>query len=247
MQVMNRNLHESLKIPFYFLVLLGIVVSQNLWGENNKDTQIPFDEVDIFIEFNSTDEDVGIQVFLDAESWRRLVIRNPNGAEILDVTASRSLRTQGLTEFFFESSEPSLDEVPLEEFLERFPEGEYSFIGRTIEGELLESTDTFTHAIPDGPSIVSPERNNQVLDPKNVIIRWDPVTTPAGIQIVSYEVIVSGGDPSREFRALLPAGSTQVKVPREVLPPGERYEFEVLAKEVSGNQTITSGFFRTAE
>jgi hypothetical protein len=234
-------------IPFYFLIVLMIHGSQNLWADSNKDAQIPFAEVNIFIEFNSTDEDVGVQVFLDADSWRRLIITNPNGAEILDVTASRSLRTQGLTEFFFESSEPSLDEVPLEEFLERFPEGEYTFIGRTIEGELLEGTDTFTHAIPDGPSIVSPERNGMVLDPRNVIIRWDPVTTPAGIEIVSYEVIVSGGDPSSEFDAVLPATSTRLRVPREILQAGQRYDFEVLAKEVSGNQTITSGFFRTAE
>jgi hypothetical protein len=243
MRIINRNFHSTITTTFFFLVLIIVQgpIAPNLWA------QTPFADIDMFIEFNSTDEDVGIQVALDADSWRELTIATPDGRRILHVTASRSLRTQGLTEFFFESSEPSLDEVPLSEFLARFPEGEYRFSSRTIEGERLEGTDTFTHAIPDGPSIVSPEKNGQVFNRTKASISWDPVTTPPGIQIVSYEVIVSGKQPNREFRVLLPATSTKVKVPPEILQPGKRYDFEVLAKEVSGNQTITAGFFRTSQ
>ncbi|MCI0447534.1 fibronectin type III domain-containing protein [bacterium] len=239
MGIMNR------RFLFLMIVIIQGLIPSKVWADMDKGAQIPFADVDLFIEFNSTDEDVGVQVSLDGDPWRELTIVRPDGGTLLRVTASRSLRTQGLTEFFFESSEPSLDEVPLPEFLARFPEGEYRFFGKTIEGERIEGTDSFTHAIPDGPSIVSPERNGQTFDLGKAIISWDPVTTPAGIEIVSYEVIVSGEE--REFTALLPPNVRRIRVPREILQPGMRYEFEVLAKEVSGNQTITSGFFRTSQ
>lgn len=243
MNVMKRDLHTRMVISLFLLVM---TVAPMLRAASGSGAQIEFEDAEIFIEFNSTDEDVGVQVFLDGEPWRTLRIVNPNGRTILNTAGSGSLRTQGLTEFFFESSEPSLDEVPLSEFLARFPEGEYTFIGATTEGEMIEGADTFTHDIPDGPSIVLPQRNGLVLNPGKVTIGWDPVTTPAGIEIVSYEVIVSGGNPKREFRVLLPATITRVKVPQVIFEPDRRYEFEVLAKEKSGNQTITSGFFRTA-
>jgi hypothetical protein len=38
---------------------------------------------------------------------------------------------------------------------------------------------------------------------------------------------------------------TSVKIPKEFLKPDRNYIFEVLAKEVSGNQTITEGSFTT--
>jgi hypothetical protein len=36
-----------------------------------------------------------------------------------------------------------------------------------------------------------------------------------------------------------------VKIPPEFLQSGKQYKFEVLAKEVGGNQTITEWSFRT--
>lgn len=249
MRITKRNLQASTTTSVVFLVMVIIQGSAvpKLWADaSNSFAKIPFADAEIKIEFNSTDEDVGVQVSLDGEPWRRVTIVSPNGRTILEITGSDNLRKQGLTELFFESSEPSLDEVPLSEFLARFPEGEYKFFGITTEGDRLEGRDTLTHAIPDGPSIVSPSKNGVVLDPTKTFIRWDPVTAPAGIQIVGYEVTVSGAKISREFSVLLPPTSTSVKVPREILEPGRRYDFEVLSIEVSGNQTITSGFFRTA-
>jgi hypothetical protein len=93
---------------------------------------------------------------LDGEPWKRVKVFDPNEHKILDITGKRSLRKQGLTELFFESSEPSLDEVSLDEFLARFPEGEYEFKGWTINGVELESEAILTHVIPAGPEIISP-------------------------------------------------------------------------------------------
>lgn len=203
-------------------------------------SQIPFEEVKIIIEVNATDGDAGLQIFFDAEDWREVEVFGPDGQTIFEVEGQSSLGEHGMTELFIESAEPSFEDLPLEEFLLRFPAGEYRFSGVTIEGDVLVGAATLTHAIPDGPVIVSPEEDS-VQDPNNTVVRWEPVADPPGSEIVGYQVIVEG------FSVELPATATSVTVPPEFLEPGTEYSFEVLAIEESGNQTITESFFKTAE
>src|SRR5262245_23955510 len=181
----------------------------------------------------------GIQVALDAEAWKSLRIASPDGRSILAVGGKGSLKKLGLSEFFFESDEPGLDELPLNNFLAMFPEGEYKFFGTTPDGEKLLSTATFSHQIPDGPVVVSPA----LQDRANAVIRWNPVTAPAGIAIASYEVVIEQED--RTFDVTLPATATSVTIPPEFLQPATAYPFEVLAKAENGNQTITGSSFST--
>ncbi len=247
MRVIETNFCSLLITSVSFLVLVVVlgIAAPMLWAEDRKaDAQIPFGDVIIRIEFNSTDEDVGIQIDFDGKPWKRVFIVNPNGSRIFEVFGRGKLTNFGLTQLFSESHEPPLDEMPLPDFLALFPEGEYKFFGTTVEGETLESTATLTHNIPDGPSIVSPERN-AVVDPQKAIIRWDPVTTPPGIQISGYLVTVDGGKPDRAFSIELPATATSVRVPPALFESGSNYKFEVLAIEVGGNQTISSGSFKT--
>lgn len=80
----------------------------------NGPDEIPFEIARLIIEYNATDEDVGVQVLLDGGSYE-LNIFGPEGNRLLKIEATSSLQKQGLTELFFESSEPTLDEVPLED------------------------------------------------------------------------------------------------------------------------------------
>jgi len=195
----------------------------------------------IFIEYNSSANDLGFEVSLDAEDWNSLKIVNPAGTTIFEVEGKGPYGQLGLTELFFEGAEPSLDEFPLEDLLALFPEGKYQFLGQTVGGTRLSSQVTLSHAVPDGPD-VSSEVNGDT-----IVIRWGPVTSPPEgfpqrkIQIVGFQVIV---DP---FQVTLPATSRQVTLPKEFvqsLAPG-LHDFEVLAIDVSGNQTITEGTFTT--
>ena len=71
---------------------------------------------------------------------------------------------------------------------------------------------------------------------------------PAGSEIVAYQVIVTqllDALPKRTFSVHVPASVTSVTVPSEFLQAGADYEFEVLAIEAGGNQTITSSTFST--
>jgi len=220
--------------------------------ELRAEREIPFSRTRMIIEYNSSADDIGVQVSLDGEPWRSLKIESPNGRTILDLITNRSLRKQGLTELFFESSEPSLADVPIEVFFDRFPEGVYEFEGKTVEGQEIEGEAVFTHVIPAGPENLSPEEGAEV-DPEALDIEWNSVDkTRDGkpVEIVAYQVIVERADNAalgaapRLFDIKLapsPGETQRVTVPSQFLEPGKEYKFEVLAIEAGGNQTITEG------
>ncbi len=205
---------------------------------------VTFSDAKMFIEFNSSAEDIGVQVFLDGEPWRRVKIINPDGVRLLEIETLGDIRELGLTELFFESNEPELIKLPLEEFQAHFPEGDYRFSGKTIEGDDIRATAIFTHVIPDGAVILTPS-DGEIVDPDNTVISWEPVADPPGSAIRGYQIIVETG-PFAEFMVKLSANTTSVKVPPEFLHPGRDYNFEILSIETGGNQTITEGTFSTA-
>jgi hypothetical protein len=180
----------------------------------------------------------------------------PDGTTIVDVMGEGSVGLQGITEFFFESAEPSFDDLPLYESFARFPEGEYKFIGMTTEGDELVGTATLTHILPCGPEIITPEEDDEV-DPDDTVIIWEAVTKefdadgecidPTELEIAGYQVIVLREEPKPklEFSVTLPPTATMITVPSEFLLPATEYKFEVLAIEASGNQTLTKSTFTT--
>ena len=197
----------------------------------------------IYIEYNQTANDLGFHVSLDGEDWTDLRILDPNGKRIFDVSAKGGYKNLGLTELFFEGAEPNLDDFPLEDLLALFPEGDYTMIGRTVDGQYLRSLATLTHDVPDGPVVST--ALVPACDGNTREISWTSVTGPAPIlpdatvSIVGYQVLVSS------FQITLPGSSTSVTIPEEFyasLAPGTQ-PFEVLAIDVSGNQTITEGTF----
>jgi hypothetical protein len=202
-----------------------------------KAKPIKYAAADLFIETNATDGDIGLQLFMDAEPWDSFKLFDPNGRKLIQKAGTDGrLRGWGLTEYFFETDEPSFDEVPVREFKKRFPAGKYTFRGRTVDGRKLVGSDRLSHLIPDGPVITSPTEG-AVLDRNDVVVSWEPVSKPAGVKIASYEVIVEIGDRNLDLR--VPPSVTSVSVPPEFLTPGAKVLGEVLAKERSGNQTIT--------
>lgn len=232
--------------PFVVLALAALVIAPpNPWAA-------PFSQRKIIIEVNGTAGDGGIQIFVDAVGWRRLEVFDPNGERVFDVAGSGSVGMTGVTELFFESAEPSFEDLPLDQLLERFPEGNYTFRGTTVDDKSLFSRAPLAHNIPAGPSVVSPEEG-AALDPNSpVVIDWDPVTVPfpgttLPITIGGYQVIVERVQPQPllVFSVFLPATVTEVTVPAEFIEANAEYKFEVLAIEQSGNQTITESAFST--
>jgi hypothetical protein len=239
----SRMKKRVVAVVAVLMLLSALALSSNGAGADVR--TVPLEDVSMIVEVNSTDGDAGLQLFLDGEAWRSIQVRSPEGRKIFDVAGGGQLKKLGLTELFWESEEPSFDEMPLEEFLALFPEGEYTFSGKTVDGERLAGSALFSHDIPSGPVVVSPEEGSVVPADAAVVV-WEPAAEPAGIDIVGFQVIVEREDEARTFQVDLPATATRVTIPPEFLEANTGYKVEVLAIEASGNQTITEVSFQTS-
>jgi hypothetical protein len=224
------------------LVVLGGTALGRSQTSEAAGKPIPLAAATLIIEVNGTDGDAGLQFFLDGEPWNSMTISDPNGDVVVDVEAEGRLKDWGLTELFSESNEPPFSEVPLAEFKARFPEGKYTFVGETIDGERLVGRARLSHDIPVEPEITSPADGASV-DRVGVVARWTPAAQPAGIDIVGYRVIVTREDPLRVYQVELPALARKVPIPAAFLQSDTEYELEIQAIEESGNWTFATSFF----
>jgi len=232
----------------------------------SQEDALPFGATVLVIEL--ADNDIELQIFADAVEWTRLMVSDPNERTIFEAKAAEGLETQGgMSEMFWASEpthylqhDPNFDE-PVEGFLERFPEGQYKFKAMTPSGREVEGEASLTHVLPALPEIVSPVSDTKdppVVDPNNLVIDWEPVTTrftgDGPVEIFEYQVVLEQARPKREApwvdgpsrSALinLPPSVTALTVPPEFLSAGTSYEFEILAIEVSGNSAISEGKFQ---
>jgi hypothetical protein len=198
----------------------------------NSAAPAPFDEAQVFFELNTTDHDMGFQVFLDAEGWQRVSLTDPEGRRVFGLQADTKLAEIGITELRFESAEPSPAEVR-----SRFPAGQYTFRGETVEGTTLASKVNLSQRLLPAPSITP--RNGQLVDPRNTLVRWDA----PGADLV--EIIIEQDELGHVFDVTLAATNTRLNVPPQFLRPGREYKIEILAIAENGNRTIAESTFRT--
>jgi hypothetical protein len=201
-----------------------------------KSKPVEFEAHDLYIETNATDGDAGLQLFADAEDWKSFRLSDPQGKPLVDVKARGRARRFGLSELFVEASEPAFTKFPFSKFKKRFPEGTYRFRGTMPNGTKLVGSDRLSHLVPEGPNVTFPTKGAEV-DRNSAKVTWEPVTRPAGVHIVTYQVIIDQG--GRELSMYLPSSATSATIAPEFLEPGAKASGEILARERSGNQTIT--------
>lgn len=193
---------------------------------------IPFADAEVFFEFNTTDNDLGLQLFLDAEGWKRVRVLDPARKEIVLMQAEGKLSRLGITEMRFESAEPSPAEV-----LALFPPGEYRFRGRSVEGEQLASNATLSHDFLPAPTF-SPS-DGEVVDPRQTVVEWN---APGAEQV---EVIIESDEVDDVLDITVSGSIRRLRVPAQFLTPGTEYKIEILAIAENGNRTIAESTFRT--
>lgn len=260
--MMKGTWKRRLRITFYCAmagVALAAATTAAARQSGKEAGSIPLTAATMIIEYNDSAEDIGVKCFLDlSEGWQEMEVFDPRGRRIFGAETEGILTRQGGgTELFLESVEPPIDELLVEKFFRRFPEGTYKFRGRDKDENRITGQAEFTHDIPAGPVVLQPmpapgaecEENVPV---DEVVIKWNPVTESIfgdPLNIVRYEVIVETDDPNNlNFDVKFPAetGTTSLNIPPELLQPGTEYIGEVLAVEESGNQTITEFCFTTA-
>lgn len=244
------------RLSLLTLLTIVLLVGATLMPAAQADSSQQFSEAEIFFELNHTDGDLGIHASIDGEPWTDLEIEGPGDRKLLDIFSRGRLRTQGMTQLFFESAEPSFDELDPTDFFQRFPEGKYQIEGRAQEGGTMKSTAVLSHVMASPPEDIRvngvPAAEScdaplpTVIEP--VTIDWDPVTKShpeigksGSIKISRYQFFVE-----REGVKLsldLPPTVTEFEIPRGVTDPGKEFKFEIIARTTTGNNTAVESCF----
>src|SRR5919112_1738231 len=199
-----------------FMVILVLAA-----GYAKAQARIPLKEAKLNIEHNATDRDTGFQGFI-------------------------------------ETVEPENKDTSVRKMLGKLPEGRYRVAGAAQEnGERLGRTSGrawLTHDIPRGPRLVSPAEGATV-PADDVVADWAPVSrtiTGKPVRIIAYQLIIEKDAPPPRhmigtfgLSMYVPPSTTRIEVPKGALQPRTSYDWEVLAIERSGNQTLSSGSFKT--
>lgn len=228
---------------------------------------MPFKITNIHFETNASACDMGIQISFDTDGLTEGSVEGPNGRVVYSFRSVYGMEgTHDVTEGFQErveppivdlesalGCEPSEDAIPLNELLSSWPAGTYEFEGRSGSVE-FEGRARLTHKVPAGPEIIAPEDGDIVPHDAHLLIRWKKVTGPilpnlGPVEIVGYHALVVDvtqpvlppGKTKTSLDADLSRSETSFLVPKQYLEPNRIYEFEILATEKGGNQTITEG------
>jgi hypothetical protein len=228
----------------------------------------PFKQTNIHFETNATACDMGIQMSFDTDGLTEGEVEGPYEQVVFSFRAIDGMEGTGdLTEMFHERVEPPItdlldaldceppehDPISLAELFGTWPAGWYEFDGES-GGVEFEGRARLTHKIPAGPQILAPEDGDVVPHDAHLSIRWKKVTGPllpglGPVEIVGYHVVLADvtdpvlapGSTKTVLDADLAKSESSFLVPKQFLEPGRIYEFEVLATEKYGNETITEG------
>lgn len=216
--------------------------------------KVAIDTAKLIIEYNATDNDIGVHGAFDDHGWSELCVFDPKGKLVLAVKPQSELKDLTMAGIFFESREPPAAEFSFADLAARFPEGKYKVRAQSFDGTILTGSALFTHDVPAAPTVNAPA-DGAMVPTTGLAIQWENVTETVNgdpVTITGYEVIVTkvnhddpNGFSQPIFDVHVPPDRNSLTVSNEFLKPGTEYELEVLALEVSGNQTITSSSFTT--
>jgi hypothetical protein len=235
-------------------------------GDDEEEEELEFEEAQLYFELNHTDGDLGFHGLIDGDGWKSLKIEAPDESLLMNIWIRNALRRQGMTEIFFESEEPSFDELSPAQFFKRFPAGIYEIEAVTLDDEEMEGEVRVSHVMPGPAGGVKVNGQNSapncdaedlpvVSEP--VTLDWNAVTKShptvgrpnVDVSVLSYEVV---GEIEREgknpetlvFSALLPRNVTKFEFPESFTSLAEdEMKFEIVTKLWNGNQTAVESCF----
>jgi hypothetical protein len=192
-----------------------------------------FEDASIILEHNATDGDYEIVIEATGADTGivEFSVKAPSGSPV----ATIKMEDPGGREFLIESPEPT----DLQGILDAFPEGNYVFTARTLEGETLETTAALSHALAPATTITAPTGDEPVPADSGVI-EWKSVP-----EATRYSVEIENDELDFTLLVHLPSNATRFAVPAGVLMPDTEYELGVVVAMESGNITVEETSFTT--
>jgi hypothetical protein len=232
-----------------------------------------FGECKVLIEINASDGDIGLHFLMDGDDLRSASLRDPDRRMIFRDQASGPLRDQKLTETFAESAEPLCwpdpeaepgeEIVTLEEFLDRWTPGTYTFRGRGDGGDRSTGETELTYELPAAPTDLEFDGDTGVIswaagddlgecataeELDDLVLDGVLPVHPEDVAVAAWEVVfepdVEDGDPTGNlvFSIRVPVGQLSVTVPedyRDSLPDDTPAKIEVGGIGADDNATFT--------
>ena len=186
-----------------------------------KDARLKF-------EINATDGDGGVQVFIDADSWKQMSIFDPGGRRILTTTTSGRMAKQGGTELFLESGEPPFTELPRRQAARALAGGDVPVPGHGPERRHVRRV-CASHPQPARRADARlSARKRRSAGSRQHRRRWEPVAPPNGSPIIGYQVLVVQPDtglralPKITLDVMMPPSATSLAIPAGFLTARHR-------------------------
>ncbi len=195
-----------------------------------------FEELSLALEQNATDGDTEVVLFAKGgdDGLKSLQVAGPSGRKVVKLTGDR--RGIGLREFLLESAEPP--DLPL--VLASFPEGTYSFSGKTVEGECLRGSAALSHQIAPAATLLTPAED-EVVAVDALVLSWSAV---AGAE--RYVVELNNEDTGSEITFEVFPPTASLEIPPSVLEADSEYQYGLGVRAPDGNLTVVERTFFTA-
>jgi hypothetical protein len=200
---------------------------------------VPFPVASVYMEQNVTDGDMEVvfEVKGGQDGLAELSVAAPDGRPVVAFRAPDA-STLGIRQFRFESPEPS----DVKALQAAYPEGVYTFSGKTAAGGTLVGTATLSHRLPAATTFVTPAPAAAQVAVQECGIAWSAVEG-----VAAYAISIKQKELNVKMTALLPGSSTSFAVPQGFLVPGRQYHLAIGTVTREGNISYVETTFTTAQ
>jgi hypothetical protein len=136
-----------------------------------------------------------------------------------------------------ESPEPADDRIVKADF----PAGAYRFEGNTSKGARLRGETLLSHTFPEPAAFEYPKSGQKDVPAGDLTLRW---FVPKGIE--SCVIVIEQPGSPYEIRALVPASTKALTVPKGFLRAGQAYTLAIGTVAKDGNRSFIETNFTTA-
>ncbi len=229
-------MNRIVQTQFAALALVTLMTQPAVAKDQRCTSYSDFSVLSMRLEQNATDGDSEVVLFAKGQDdgLKRLLILAPNGQRIADFVGNRY--GIGIREFNLESAEPR----DLSAVLASFPEGNYSFFGRSVIGECLKGSAFLSHQVAPATVLLSP-RQDQIVSIDQLVLNWEAVANAE-----RYVVELNNENTGSKFTFEILPPNTSLAIPAHMLKSGSLYQYAVGVKTDKGNLTSVELSFSIA-